>query len=473
MRRKAIFFVFSGILLVSGVRGIAKGKARQDKTKQAAQKIPSWAQKKPDDPGYYWGLGQAPIKGYDIGKAQKKARQRAMREVGSQISVQVKSDFQNIFNCHNARCEQDLKENIRTQVQTVLNGVEEYKSFIGTKGVWVLLRLSKAKYHDDVVNAWNKKKQPMEGFVREALTAQKNGEITIAIKNLILAMDLLKRVFNGIPLVLKVEDTDREMASFLPARLSRILNHITVKALQKNVMVGHSGVSANVLWQCMYDKDGNKSPVKNMPFKVSLARCMGKFDKTANTNPNGVLTVGINSIGDCSQATLNAVMDFRELVGDIVDQGILNAIRIRPAGKQLVTRQSAVGYITGIGNMDDTIESIVRDLGFEVVHLHQSASRVAGFRGRARLFKRGIHYLLIAGISCSANFIPLYKMYKSRVSGVVKLINTRTGKRIIKTVGASGMDLSKSSACSNASGKIGRRMRGLVKDVLGHINNGI
>ena len=400
-----------------------------------------------------------------------------MAEIGAQIKTQVKSDLLLISGMSSvgdrSTVRQQFDETIRTEVEGVLKGVQEAEREIGIKDVWLLLKLSRARYKKDVIDAWNRKKQPIEGFVREALQAQKNGEVTIAIKNLILAMDLLKKVFNGLPLVMKVDGADREMASFLPARLEQILGNITVKPLQKSVMVGHSGVRVRVAWQCMYEGGPIKVPVKNMPFKASMGTCQGKFNQNSQTDTNGVLTTRVGTIGDCSQAILKADMDLRELVGDLVDRDTLDAVRIKPSGTQAVVRQSAVGYITSIGGMGDTIESVVSDLGFEVVRLRESASGASGAGGRARLYQRGVSYLLVVGTSCSAGYIPLYKMYKARVSAVVKLINTRTGKVIRKSAGARGMDVSKTSACSSGRSKLGSRVQNMVRDVLGNINNGL
>lgn len=454
------------------------GLSKDKKGKKQALARPGWAEHIPQDPAYYWGVGQAPIKGNDVGKAMETARDRAVNGIAKQIQVKIQSYLKSMLGVDIVEGGGSSSENVRRQVREwvksrtnlVIKGVEKADESIGDKGVWVLMKLSRRKYEEQVEKELQDRRNRVTGFVTDYLKAKQEGRLTVALKNLILARDILEKLFPNLPFMMKTGDKTWNMHTHLPAKIDAILGGIEIKPISKGNLV----VPGKALWQVKYEHGDKSLPMAKMPFRVTLEDCSGSFDKSGYTNTQGVLIIDVRSIRGCRKGKLAAKFSTRDLVGDLVDQAILDSIKALPQGSITVQNPPTVGYVCTISGLGETIEAAISDKRFEAKRLQPSGARIKSAAQRMALFGQGIDYVLIVKGGCSGTYIPMYRMYKTHASAVVELVNTKTGhKTLVRSSGARGFATTKSTGCSEAVSKNSSNLETLIRKVIDKIGTGM
>ncbi|MFQ6609822.1 MAG: LPP20 family lipoprotein [Fidelibacterota bacterium] len=104
--------------------------------------LPDWGVRIPNDPDYWYGLG--------IANTREDARQHAINEISSQISITISSTLSGIKTEYNFNINEFTKQVVETRVNSSLNNIELVDSYQSNSKYYVLARLSKQKYYDEI-----------------------------------------------------------------------------------------------------------------------------------------------------------------------------------------------------------------------------------------------------------------------------------------------------------------------------------
>ena len=106
---------------------------------------PDWVTKRPVDPTYYIGIG-ATQKTQGSTDYMQKAKDAALNDLASGITVTVSSEIMRKVVETNALIEENFKSQIQTSAKAELEGVEWVDTYDGDGQYWVYCRISKADY---------------------------------------------------------------------------------------------------------------------------------------------------------------------------------------------------------------------------------------------------------------------------------------------------------------------------------------
>ncbi|SVE06120.1 uncharacterized protein METZ01_LOCUS458974, partial [marine metagenome] len=115
----------------------------------ASRTEPEWIISQPKAEGYWFGTGSVkkPFYGDDI---REEARNKALSDLSTQISVKVSGTFKRVVTEHNLSLD-DLTESItEIRVKNNLTHVENIDEYESKGRYYFLVRLSKATYYETI-----------------------------------------------------------------------------------------------------------------------------------------------------------------------------------------------------------------------------------------------------------------------------------------------------------------------------------
>ncbi len=104
--------------------------------------LPEWSHHSPGNPNYWYGLG--------IGSTRDDARLAAINEIASQISITISSNLSGIKTEHNFNLNEFTRQVTEIRVNNSLNNIELMNSHQAGSTYYILARLSKQKYYDEI-----------------------------------------------------------------------------------------------------------------------------------------------------------------------------------------------------------------------------------------------------------------------------------------------------------------------------------
>ncbi|SVE03251.1 uncharacterized protein METZ01_LOCUS456105, partial [marine metagenome] len=115
----------------------------------ASRPEPEWVTSQPQEEGYWFGIGtiQKPSYGNDC---REEARNKALVEISSQISIQISGSFKRVIEEHNLNLDEITKSVIQTRVDNNLPNIEGVDFFDNKDRCGVLLRLSQSIYYETI-----------------------------------------------------------------------------------------------------------------------------------------------------------------------------------------------------------------------------------------------------------------------------------------------------------------------------------
>ena len=110
---------------------------------------PQWITTQPNAENYWFGVGsvEKPFYGTDI---REEARNQALNEIASQISVEVSGSFERVITEHNFSLDEFAKSVVRTHVDNKLLDIENVDFYENKNRYYFLARLSQKKYYETI-----------------------------------------------------------------------------------------------------------------------------------------------------------------------------------------------------------------------------------------------------------------------------------------------------------------------------------
>ena len=288
---------------------------------QAAGERPGWVRERPQKQGYFTGIGVASREG-DAAEVRKQATNSALRDIATQIEVNVSShtaleEEEDAFGLRQAYSSQ-----IRTMVSKKLAGVEIVDTWEGEDEFWVYARLSEAKFaalrQEKIDNArrlvfslFEQAEKKMPGAVAEGLA---------------LYLQALGAVAGGLgdPLTVEYKGRNLHLDTEVPACIRDLLAAISLEA--GSVPTGlkrGAEIDASLGVRAVYrDRDGGASPVAGLPLAVGFAAGSGKFVAPSRTGADGGAAVRLTRIEDADRVQVIRVQVDLEVLKGAGEAGV-------------------------------------------------------------------------------------------------------------------------------------------------------
>ena len=256
-----------------------------------AAKKPDWVNKRPIDNNSYIGIGVAE-KDTETSEYIQKAKDRALREIASEITVTISGATLNQILEKAGVVKEEFESQIQSSTQAQLEGYELVDTWEDKNQYWVYYMLSKEKYARLRKEKIDKAIALSLDFYSKAEQNKANSRITEALQFYLQALNPIEPYLSE-PLETKYNGQNIYLLNTLNSALQQVLSTISIKPVQPEVAatIG-KGLEEPILFKTLY----MQSPIANLPLQFSFLKGEGdliEYDKTA---VNGLASCRVSNI---------------------------------------------------------------------------------------------------------------------------------------------------------------------------------
>lgn len=394
-------------------------------------KEPNWINQRPADNNYYSAVISAPKK---VPNYADIARENALREISTQISVQIDADIALNETEANGIPSSDIISQIRSSSRNKLANVQLAGSYETKNEYWAYYRLSKSEYL-----AWRMRQRDLAMGQALPLLAEFDAatdDVASGITALLKALELVVD-FADMDLSTKYKGDSVNLYNELFSRLNRLpVNLKTELATTKLAVVAKQRKKFIVPVKAVWTSDGKTYDSKVFPLQFSFTRGKGDVVTSTLTDNEGKAELILRRVMDFAELQQIAVNPDKQYwlsrIENPVVKRMFGLLQFQPAVLDLsVSRPKAyLDYTfdnTAGSAYRDLLVKKLQDLDMEVV----ADSSVSDFT-----FK-------VIVISRDGDFVPSLKLYTAQADAYVELLNSKGYKSIynsnltnIKSTGA-------------------------------------
>jgi hypothetical protein len=156
---------------------------------------PEWIQSRPVLPGYYTGIGWAK-KTANIHQYQQTAKQNALADLASEISVNISSNSVLHAFESNLGYREDFSSFIQARTQEQLEGFELADTWEDQGNYWIYYRLSASRFKEIKDRRQEDAVSRSVGLLQNARSSNKQGNIRLSLVQLINSLEAIKNYFD-------------------------------------------------------------------------------------------------------------------------------------------------------------------------------------------------------------------------------------------------------------------------------------
>ena len=274
--RKIIIFLF--IFLMLGFSAFAAKK-------------PDWVNKRPINNNSYTGIGVAE-KDTDTSEYIQKAKDRALREIASEITVTISSATLNQILEKAGVVKEEFESQIQSSTQAQLEGYELVDTWEDKTQYWVYYTLSKEKYAQLRKAKIDKAVSLSLDFYSKAEQKKANSQITEALQLYLQAFNPIEPILSE-SLETMYNGQNIYLLNTIHSSLQQVLGTISLKPVQPEIdaTIGR-GLEDPILFKALY----TQTPIANFPLHFSFIKGEGELIEYDKTGMNGLASCRISNI---------------------------------------------------------------------------------------------------------------------------------------------------------------------------------
>lgn len=320
MNNRTITFFLVFILLLSACTTTQKTVDTHPK--------PEWVQQRPINSIYYIGISSATKKGFSPASYMATAKQNAISDLSSEISINIEST--SLFNAMQTldRFSQQFVSDIKASNTMQLEGYELVATYEDNDNYWVYYQLSKQRYQE-----W--KEQKKQQAVSDAKNKYLQGENMLqnqqhynAFKYFAEALEILSPYLNE-NTACTLENEQIDLGSTIYNQLINILTTCSVTT-EHNTFIVKKGVAVadNLFCFSVNDRQGNA--MASFPVKINFSGS-GLLKNSEKTGSDGRFCCSFQKIKtNRLQETLSLSIDATTLSRVITNHLVRNIIKNIP-----------------------------------------------------------------------------------------------------------------------------------------------
>lgn len=432
-----------------------------------AKKTPDWVTNRPIDKEFYIGIGHA-SKVKDSNDHIEKATSDALKNLASEITVNISGEVVSSMIEKSGILEEELKSKIRSTTEAELEEYELVEQWQDKKNYWIYFRLSRIKYQLAREEKINKAVSLALDQFSKGKTYEQNKQYD---KALLLFLQSLKPIEKYIGETLETNYLGQSiyLNNEIYLSIQNILSNIELKPLKSNIEAKRNkSVRQPIKVEALYF-DAELTPIPNLPILFSFKRGGGDLIKNVRTNMNGIASSKISKITSSEKMQiLNAELDISKLINQdstsFVYQNILKTFPI-----------ASTKIIINVTGLLIFIESEEINLGKELDVLHIEPKIKESFSEKGFSFTDDMNkadiYVTIKAKSREGS--EMFGMYSTFVDVTVSALEMSSGEEIYKNVfnnvSGQGLNAEKAGlkAFENAAGKISENMVPIIIQTAG------
>jgi hypothetical protein len=318
--RYRILIISLLVIILGGCGGVKKTQTPPPKP------TPNWVGSRPSSAMYYYGIGAA-RKGSDPSQHQQTARQNALADMSSEISISISSNSVLHAFESNLNFREDFTSTIRAQTQQDLEGYELVDSWEDINNYWVFYRLSKSEYQRLKEQRKNNAVTRSLDLFSSGIIARNSGSIRVSLVQLIKALEPIKPYFSE-PLPVDYNGSQIFLGNEIFKELSTTFAAIELMPIHAwvNVKTGQS-ISSNLLkFEARHRQHGI---VAELPLVVNYTERPIRNNKQ-RTSSNGIASFDIDVV--------RSTKSFETFTASIDMDDILAETGVDPFIRRLITR---------------------------------------------------------------------------------------------------------------------------------------
>ncbi len=313
---------------------------------------PAWVEKRPVNSLYYIGIGVAQKEKGSSDHIQK-AKDNALNDLASGITVTVSSEIMRKVVETNAKMEDEFKSQVQTSAKAELEGVEWVDTYDGGGQYWVYCRISKEAYEAAKERRIRNAMKLSVDLYQSGQKYEQSNNVARALTYYVQSLSPLEK-YLGEPLETEVGGKKVILVNEIFSSLQNLLGQIELKSLTPK-QDGKVGMPLKKPFEVAASFSGAQSgPVANLPLKFSFIRGSGDMVNTATTDNTGNVKCDVHKVTATDKIQIVEAKVFLAgmIAGDsasVVLSGVLNSLAV-PSTRMLLT-------ITGLEVYVDADES--------------------------------------------------------------------------------------------------------------------
>lgn len=365
---------FSRIILFATLAFLASACGSSKKVQ--VENLPEWVSKRPVSQAYYYGIGSA-RKTLDVNQYQQTARQNALADMASEISISISSNSVIHAFESNLNFREDFSSTIRAQAQQDLEGYEVVDTWENETTYWISYRLSKS-YHQEL-----KEKRKQDAITRSldffssGIEARENGKIRLALVQMIKALEPIKSYFNE-PLPAIINGSEVYLGNEIFKEISNTLSRISFTPTNQSisVKVGQPIHQTELEFKALYN---TSTPIEALPLEFEYSEKPLRNNKQ-NTNAQGLASLSIDIVrSQKSFETFFAKLDLTDILmeasTDPITRRLIHRFRL-PEGSlrislvkpvlHIVSREMSLGQELARGPIEQSVKKKAIEMGYTI-----------------------------------------------------------------------------------------------------------
>ena len=309
-----------------------------------ARPEPDWLNKQPNANDYWFGIGivYKPYKGENI---RNEARNSALNEIASQISVDIASSFKKITKENNFHIDELTKSIIDIRIENNLPNIEIIDSYQSKDKFCMLVRLSKVKYYDTI-------KKKRQNSIRAALGLLRKSETEFNYQSFSLLGQAMNEIIPYIDTPIEIEyplgsDKIINLYSYIKLKSNEMINRISLIPEKHSIEIKFaSSVNRKVKLEAI----DNKERIAMGSIPINCFFDIKKMGPTVLTNNNGISIFSISDYNyNIPVQYLNFSLNLDELfvndhlLNNIQGNVVQSVVKIIPPKVKLIITENNLG----------------------------------------------------------------------------------------------------------------------------------
>jgi hypothetical protein len=275
---------------------------------------PEWVRKRPILQEFYVGIGMA-LKNRPAAEYTEGARNVALNDIASQITVSVSSDVLRKVLESNERLEDEFQSRIRASATADLEGVQVVDTYETGEEYWVYCRLSRTEYLARRAEKLNAASAQSFSLYSSGKKLEREGNVGPALGFYAQAFGPVEKYLTE-PLLVQTGEGPVYLVSELYSTLQTLLSRIEARAAvpEQNAKIGRP--LAKPLEVTAVLRESGAPVVPDIPFRFAFTRGAGEHVAHARTDPRGIARCPVQKITASDRIqTVEARLDLLALAG--------------------------------------------------------------------------------------------------------------------------------------------------------------
>ncbi|HEY6950914.1 MAG TPA: LPP20 family lipoprotein [Bacteroidota bacterium] len=255
---------------------------------------PAWVEKRPVNPLYYLGIGVAQKEKGSTDYIQK-AKDNALNDLASGITVTVSSEIMRKVVETNASIEDNFKSQIQTSAKAELEGVEWVDTYDGDGQYWVYCRISKEAYEAAKQRRIKNAMKLSLDLYQSGQRFEKENNVARALTYYVQSLSPLEK-YLGEPLETEIGGKKVILVNEIFSSLQNLLGQIELKSVNPK-QDGKVGMPLKLPFEVTAALTGTTpGPVAALPLKFAFIRGSGEMVDNSLTDNTGDAKCDIHKI---------------------------------------------------------------------------------------------------------------------------------------------------------------------------------